>query len=114
METNRIVINAPQTIFEALELAERELDSIKMIRTALHRYVVPEWGGPEAKPGKRVSYATIEFLKTVLLEKLLDASRMQERYFERIAASKNCRNRNRYYLKQLYPVGSTEALASPN
>lgn len=100
METNRIVINAPQTIFEALELAERELTSIKMIRTALQRYVVPEWGGPEAQPGKQISYRAIEFLKTVPLEKLLDASRMQERYFERIAASKKCCNRNRYYLKQ--------------
>jgi hypothetical protein len=100
METNRIVVNAPQSVLEALELAERELKTIRLIRTSLQRYVVPEWGGPEAKPGEQVSYAAIEFLRTVPLEKLLDASRTQERYFDRIQADKGCRRRNRYYLKQ--------------
>ncbi|MCY7273663.1 MAG: hypothetical protein LH702_07940 [Phormidesmis sp. CAN_BIN44] len=100
MEANRIVINAPQSIFEALEIAQGELPQISLIQTALLRYVVPEWGGPEAKPGERVSSAATEFLKTVALEKLLEASRRQEQYFERIQADKACRGRNRFYLKQ--------------
>lgn len=101
MDANRIIINAPQNILEALEIAQQELKQISLIQTALLRYVVPEWGGPEAKPGEQVSYAATEFLKTVPLEKLLDAPRMQERYFERSGVSKACCRRNRYYLKRL-------------
>ncbi len=101
MDANRIILNAPQNVFEALEIAQQELEQISLIQTALLRYVVPEWGGPEAKLREQVSYAATEFLKTVPLEKLLDAPRMQERYFERSGASKACRRRNRYYLRQL-------------
>ncbi|MBW4474992.1 MAG: hypothetical protein KME45_32120 [Stenomitos rutilans HA7619-LM2] len=100
MEANRIVSNAPQSVFEALEIAQGELQQISLIQTSLLRYVVPEWGGPEAKTGEQVSYAAIAFLKTVPLEKLLEAPRRQEHYFERIQASKACRRRNRFYLKQ--------------
>jgi hypothetical protein len=100
MEANRIVIDAPQSVFEALEIAQHELKQISLIQTALLRYVVPEWGGPKAKPGEQVSFAAIEFLRTVPLEKLLDAPRMQERYFEQIGADKACCRRNRCYLKK--------------
>ena len=62
---------------------------------------MPEWGGPKAKPGEQVSSAAIEFLKTVPLEKLLDAARAQERYFEQTGADKACCRRNRCYLKKL-------------
>jgi len=101
MEANRIIVNAPQNIFEALEIAQQELSQFSLIQTSLLRYLVPEWGGPEAKPGEQVSYAATEFLRTVPLEKLCDALRMQERYFERIGANKACRRRNRCYLKKL-------------
>lgn len=101
MEANRIVPNVPKSVFEALEIARHELKQISLIQTSLLRYVVPALGGPEAKPGEQVSYTAMEFLKTVLLEKLLDAARLQERYFEQIEADKACRRRNRYYLKRL-------------
>ena len=101
MEANRIILNAPQSIFEALEIARHELKQISLIQTSLLRYVVPALGGPEAKPGEQVSYTAMEFLKTVPLEKLLDAARLQERYFEQIEADKACCRRNRYYLKRL-------------
>lgn len=100
MNHNRIVANRPESVLEALELAEKEVTYFKLIRTAVLRYLVPAWGGPEAQSGKQVTFIAEEFLRSVPLTQLITATQLQEHYFEQINASKACRRRNRYYLKQ--------------
>jgi hypothetical protein len=100
VESNRILLSGPETVFSALELAQQELLNSSLIRTAVLRYQVPAWGGPEAPPGKQVSFEAVEFLKSVALSQLSSALVVQAAYFDQINASKDCRRRNRYYLKQ--------------
>lgn len=98
--TNRTVVNRPETVLEALELAQRELPQIQLVRTAVLRYLVPALGGPEAAPKKQITFDSVEFLRSVPLTQLARATQLQEHYFEQTQASKACRRRNRYYLKQ--------------
>lgn len=101
MEANRIVINVPPTVFEVLEIARHELDSFNMVCTAFLRYTSPELGGPEATDGNHISSTAWEFTKKIPTASLAEALRAQERYFDKIKATKTCRNRNRHHLKRL-------------
>jgi hypothetical protein len=55
MDTNKIVVNIPSTIFDVLEVARHELPEFSMISTAVLRYTVPTWGGPKAAAGEHIS-----------------------------------------------------------
>lgn len=101
MDTNKISINIPLTIFDVLEAARYELPEFSMVSTALLRYTAPVWGGPKVVPGEHMSLTAWEFAKTLSSSHLTHALRDQERYFDQVGANKACRNRNRHHLKRL-------------
>lgn len=96
----------PDSIFDALELYRQALTagevegSFSMAKTALLRYTVPLWGGPETQEGQQVSPKALEFLKSLPLEKLKTALEVQNTYFKQSGVDSDCQRRNRFHLKK--------------
>jgi hypothetical protein len=92
-----------KTLYDALKVYSKELSEADyaQLKTTLVRYVVPGWGGPKPK-GSRATTKELElgikFTKTIPIEKLGQASEIQEAVFDKVGASKSSRRNYRYQL----------------
>lgn len=91
----------PQNLFELVEFVKTNEAKGALWATSIYRYVIPGLGGPVVPPGQQVGPLTWEFAKTLPVDCLLQAATAQENYFEHIAAAPACRNRNRFYRRQI-------------
>lgn len=77
--------------------------AISSVRTALLRFTVPGWGGPQPS-GKRMKpeeiQAGLEFLKSVPLQQLQDALSVQEKIFTKLNIEGKVQRQAKYILKK--------------
>lgn len=108
----------PQTLYEAYASYIRTLSTpdASKLNTALLRFTVPGWNGPEAK-GARLStqekQTAIRFLKTLPFEKLWSAEKVMHSYLLRINTAKKDRRTPRYNLRKFVRWASDQGWGKP-
>lgn len=103
----------PTTVAEALEQYREHFGKAKgdQVQTGLLRFCVPIWGGPVPRGARSRSdevLAALEYLKTIPLKKLWDASTVQEKGFEKMNASEASRRNYRAVVKSLVAYGEEQ------
>jgi len=108
----------PKTLYEAYSSYIRALSDsdTSKLNTALLRFTVPGWNGPEAK-GARLSIqekqSAICFLKTLPFEKLWSAEKVMHSYMLQINTAKKDRRTPRYNLRKFVRWASAQGWGKP-
>jgi hypothetical protein len=98
---NRISLQIPITVYDALIRLEPNLKNYSASKSSLLKTVVPSWGGPNPNSGKHVPAEALSFLKTVPFSELEDALHTQDAHFKACSTTSSYRRRHRHYLKSI-------------